>query len=109
MSTDTKMIEITDANFEELVLKSEKTVIIEYWATWCGPCKMLHPIVEELAGEMEGEVVFGKMDIQTNTTGVKYGVATIPTLMIFKGGEKVDAMTGVPTKSKIREKIMPHV
>ena len=109
MSVDSKMIEITDANFEELVLKSDKTVIIDYWATWCGPCKMLHPIVEELANEMDGQVVFGKMDIQKNTTGTKYGIATIPTLMIFKGGERVESMTGVPPKAKIKEKLMPFV
>lgn len=109
MSTNTKMIEITDANFEELVLNSDKTVVIDYWATWCGPCKMLHPIVEDLASEMDGQVVFGKMDVAANTTGMKYGVASIPTLMIFKGGQKVEAMTGVPTKTKIKEKIMPHI
>jgi thiol-disulfide isomerase/thioredoxin len=69
MNVTHKTIEITDANFEEMVLKSDKPVIIDYWATWCGPCKMLSPIVEELAGEMEGQAVFGKMDVQKKHDG----------------------------------------
>ncbi len=104
MSTDSKVIEITDANFEELVLKSDKTVIIDYWATWCGPCKMLSPIVDELAKEMDGQVVFGKMNVEKNMTGTKYGVSALPTLMFFKGGAKVESIVGVPTKAKLKEK-----
>ena len=102
-------IEITDANFEELVLKSDKPVVIDFWATWCGPCKMLSPIVEELAQEMKDQVVFGKMDVQSNTTGTKYGVSGLPTLMFFKGGQKVESMLGVPTKAKIKEKAQSFV
>jgi thioredoxin 1 len=109
MSATTKMIEFTDANFTELVLESEKPVIVDYWATWCGPCKMLHPIVEELAKELDGQAVFGKMDVQVNTTGTKFGVAALPTLMIFKGGKKMEALTGVPTKAKIKEKLAQYL
>ena len=109
MSTDTKTLEITDANFEELVLKSDKTVIIDYWATWCGPCKMLSPIVEELAKEMEGQVVFGKMNVEKNMTGTKYGVSALPTLMFFKGGVKVESIMGVPTKAKLKEKAQSFI
>lgn len=109
MNTSHKTIEITDANFEELVLKSDKPVIIDYWATWCGPCKMLSPIVEELAGEMEGQVVFGKMDVQKNMTGTKYGVSALPTLMFFKDGKKVESIMGVPTKAKIKEKAQSYI
>ena len=105
MAVNVKTIEITDANFEEVVLKSDKLVVIDYWATWCGPCKMLSPIVEELAGEMGDQVVFGKMDVQKNLTGTKYGVSGLPTLMYFKGGQKVESMLGVPTKAKIKEKV----
>lgn len=108
MAADSKTLEITDANFEELVLKSDKVVIVDYWATWCGPCKMLHPIVEELAKEMEGQAVFGKMDVQKNMTGTKYGVSALPTLMFFKGGQKVESMMGVPTKAKIKEKLQQY-
>ena len=109
MSVDHKTLEITDANFEELVLKSDKPVIIDYWATWCGPCKMLSPIVEELAKEMDGQVVFGKMNVEKNTTGTKYGVSALPTLMFFKGGQKIESIMGVPTKAKIKEKAQAMV
>lgn len=102
MSTTTAVLELTDANFEENVLKSDRPVLVDYWATWCGPCKMLSPIVEELAKEMD-TVAFGKMNIQNNTTGTKFGVAALPTLMIFKGGQKVETLMGVPTKAKIKE------
>lgn len=109
MSVTTKTLELTDSNFEELVLKSDKPVLVDYWATWCGPCKMISPIVEELAKEMDGVAVFGKLDVQKNTTGTKYGVSALPTLQIFKGGQKVEALTGVPTKAKIRETMQKYV
>jgi thioredoxin 1 len=99
----TKAIEITDQNFEEKVLNDDKVVVVDYWAAWCGPCKLLTPIVEELAGEMEGKAVFGKMDVQNHSTGTKYGVSALPTLMFFKNGKKVDALVGLQTKAKIRE------
>lgn len=108
MSTDTKVLELTDGNFQENVLDSDKVVVVDYWATWCGPCKMLHPIVEELAQETEG-AVFGKMDVQKNMTGTKYGVMGLPTLMFFKGGKKVDSLTGVPTKAKIKKTLEKHI
>jgi thioredoxin 1 len=109
MSANKKTLELTDANFAEVVLNSDKPVLVDYWATWCGPCKMISPIVEELAGEMEGVAVFGKMDVQKNMTGTKYGVSALPTLQIFKGGQKVEALTGVPTKAKIRETMNKYV
>jgi thioredoxin 1 len=107
MSVDSKVLELTDANWQEQVVNSEKPVLVDYWATWCGPCKMLSPIVEELAREMDN-ISFGKMDIQKNTTGTKFGLATIPTIMIFKGGQKVEAVTGVPTKAKLKELLAKH-
>lgn len=109
MSVNHKTLEITDANFDEMVLKSDKLVIVDYWATWCGPCKMLSPIVEELAGELDGQAVFGKMDVQKHMTGTKYGVSALPTLMFFKGGQKVESIMGVPTKAKLKEKIQAHM
>jgi thioredoxin 1 len=109
MSVEHKTLEITDANFEELVLNSDKPVIVDYWATWCGPCKMLSPIVEELAKEMDGQVVFGKMNVEKNVTGTKYGVSALPTLMFFKGGQKVESIMGVPTKAKLKEKAQSYI
>ncbi|MEM0999942.1 MAG: thioredoxin [Bacteroidota bacterium] len=108
MSTATNVLELTDANFQESVLQSSKPVLVDYWATWCGPCKMLSPVIEELAGEMDA-AVFGKMDVQKNTTGTKFGVMALPTLMIFKDGKKVDALTGVPSKAKIKETLEKYV
>lgn len=101
---DSKVLELTDANWEEAVLNADKPVLVDFWATWCGPCKMIAPIIEQMAGENE-DVVFGKMDVQKNMTGTQYGVAALPTLMIFKGGEKVDSIVGVPTKKMLADKL----
>jgi thioredoxin 1 len=109
MSADIKTIEVTDANFAEVVLNSSVPVIVDYWATWCGPCKMLSPIVEELAKEMDGQAVFAKMNVEQNTTGTKYGVMALPTLMYFKGGQKVDSVVGLVPKTKIKEVLAKHL
>ena len=83
-------LHITDENFETEVLKSDKPVLVDFWATWCGPCRMIAPIIEELAGEYEGKVVIGKMDVDSNQMAPqKYGIRSIPTILIFKGGEMV--------------------
>src|SRR5699024_9550571 len=83
-------VEFTDANFEEKVLNSDKPVMVDFWATWCGPCKMVGPIIEEIAEEYEGKAVVGKMDVdQHQEFASKYGVRTIPTVLIFKNGEMV--------------------
>lgn len=104
MSADVKVLELTDNNFEE-VINSDKPVLVDFWATWCGPCKMLSPIVEDLAGEYGENAVIGKMDIGSNQMGTKYGLLTVPTLMIFRNGEKKGTLTGVPTKAKIKEEM----
>ena len=94
-------IEITTDNFEEVVLKNEKPVLVDFWATWCGPCKMLAPVVEEFANE-QTDVVVGKIDVdQHPLLASKYGIMTIPTLMLFKNGEMVKKSIGVIPKDAL--------
>jgi thioredoxin 1 len=99
-------IELTDANFEELVLNSDKPVLVDFWAEWCGPCRMVGPIVEELAGEYEGRAVIGKVNVDHNRdVSMKFGIRNIPTLLVFKGGEVVDKQVGVAPKNVLAQKL----
>ncbi|PIW69364.1 MAG: thioredoxin [Ignavibacteriales bacterium CG12_big_fil_rev_8_21_14_0_65_30_8] len=101
-----KPIEITDDNFESEVMKSDLPVLIDFWAAWCGPCRMIAPIVEELAGEYNGKVKIGKLDVDNNQqTAIKYGVRSIPTLLVFKNGEVKDTIIGAVPKSQISQKL----
>ena len=101
---------ITDDNFQDEVLNSDVPVLIDFWAIWCGPCKMVAPIVEELATEYEGKAKIGKLDVDSNQqTSIKYGVRSIPTLLIFKGGELVETIIGAVPKAKIIEKLETFV
>ena len=96
--------ELTDANFEAEVLKSSEPVLVDFWAPWCGPCRMIGPVVEELASENGDSVRIGKINIDDNPdTAAGYGVSSIPTLMIFKGGEVVDRFVGVQQKTRLQE------
>ncbi|RPA69942.1 thioredoxin [Cyclobacteriaceae bacterium YHN15] len=100
-----KAIEITDANFEE-ILKSDKPVLVDFWAEWCGPCKMIGPIVEELAGDYEGKAVIGKVDVDSNpAVASALGIRSIPTLMFFKGGQIVDKQVGAVPKAVLAQKL----
>ena len=92
-------LQITDASFDEVVLKSDKPVLVDFWAPWCGPCRMLGPVIEELASEYEGRVVVGKVDVDNNQEfAAKYGVRNIPTVLVFKDGEVVGRQVGVAPK-----------
>lgn len=99
-------LEITDANFEELVMNSDKPVLVDFWAEWCGPCRMVGPIVEELATEYDGKAVVGKVNVDNNQAiAGKYGIRNIPTLLVFKNGEIVDKQVGVAPKTTLAAKL----
>jgi len=102
-------ITVTDETFKADVLGSEKPVLLDFWAEWCGPCKQMTPALEELAGELEGKVVIAKMNIEDSPdTPVDFHVRGVPTLMVFKGGEVVATRTGAMTKSKLAEWLEEH-
>jgi len=104
-----KPVEITDANFEE-ILSTDKPVLVDFWAEWCGPCKMIAPVVEELAGEYDGKVVIGKVDVDTNpNVSAKFGIRSIPTLLVFKNGEVVDKQIGAVPKMVLSQKLEAQI
>lgn len=101
-----KALTFTDDSFEEDVLKSDKPVLVDFWAEWCGPCRMVGPVVDELAGEYEGKAKIGKVDVDNNPEiSTKYGIRSIPSLLIFKNGEVVDQIVGAVPKAQLKKQL----
>lgn len=100
-------IVINDSNFEVEVLKSEMPVLVDFYADWCGPCKMMGPVVESLATDLEGKVKVGKLDVdQSRKTAMKYNIMTVPTFLVFKEGTVVDTIVGAVSKDRLQEKLI---
>ena len=105
MSGD-KLIHVTDAEFESQVLKADKPVLVDFWASWCGPCLAIAPVIEELAGDYDGKVIVAKMDVDKSpSTPGRYGIRAIPTLIVFKDGQVVEQITGAVGKAAIESAI----
>ncbi|MFQ6002889.1 MAG: thioredoxin [Candidatus Zixiibacteriota bacterium] len=99
-------VELNDGNFESQVLKSDLPVLIDFWAPWCGPCRMVGPIVEEIAKDYEGKLKVGKLNVdESSQTASKYGIMSIPSLLFFKGGKVIDQIVGAVPKKQFIEKI----
>jgi thioredoxin 1 len=103
-------IHLSDASFEQEVVKSDLPVLIDFWAAWCGPCRMIAPVIDELASEYSGKAKICKLDVDSNqNTAMQFGIRSIPTILIFKGGEVVDTIVGAVPKEQILNKLKSHI
>ncbi len=105
-----KPVPVTDNTFESMVVKSDQLVLVDFWATWCGPCRQIAPILDELAQELDGKLTIGKLDVDENqSTAAAYGVFSIPTLLLFKNGEPVERIVGFKPKGALLGQIQRHL
>ena len=105
-----KPVELNETNFDQEVLKASTPVLVDFWALWCGPCKMIAPIVDELASEYEGQLKIGKVDVDHNQQiAMQYGIRSIPTLLVFKSGKVVEQIVGAAPKKSLVEKLSKHM
>jgi len=105
-----KPITVTDANFDSVMASTKLPVLLDLWAAWCGPCRMIAPIIEQLAAELAGRVLVGKLDVDANPqTSARFGVQSIPTLLILKDGHEADRIVGAAPKNSILQRLQPHV
>ncbi len=103
-------VKVTDGTFEEMVVNADKPVLVDFWAEWCGPCKMIAPVLDEIAQEMGDDIVIGKLDIDENQdTAMAFGVMSIPTLLLFKNGEPVERIVGYQPKPQLVARLQPHM
>jgi thioredoxin 1 len=105
-----KPVPVTDNTFEQMVVESDQLVLVDFWATWCGPCRQIAPILDELAQELDGQLTIGKLDVDENqSTAAAYGVFSIPTLLLFKNGEPVERIVGFKPKGQLLGQIQRHL
>jgi thioredoxin 1 len=105
-----KPVQVTDSTFEDVVVGAETPVLVDFWAEWCGPCKMIAPVLEEIAKDLDGKLTIGKLDVDENqNTAMAYGVFSIPTLLLFKGGEPVERIVGFQPKAQLLGKLQRHL
>lgn len=105
-----KPVKVTDSTFEQEVLDSKKPVLVDFWAEWCGPCKMIAPVLDEIAKDLGDDLVIGKLDIDENQdTAMAFGVMSIPTLLLFKDGQPVERIVGFQPKPQLMNRLRPHL
>lgn len=105
-----KPVAVTDSTFEKVVLGADQPVLVDFWAEWCGPCKMIAPVLEDLATELDGKLTIGKLDVDDNqNTAMAYGVFSIPTLVLFKDGEPVERIVGYQPKPQLMNRLKAHL
>jgi thioredoxin 1 len=105
-----KPVMVTDDTFETMVIEADKPVLVDFWAEWCGPCKRIAPVLEEIAGELDGKLTIGKLDVDENqSTAMAYGVFSIPTLLLFKEGEPIERIVGFQPKPQLLNRLQRHL